>query len=159
MKVESLNKWLTLGANIGVVIGLALLIVELRQNTEMMQSQIHQSRTDTALAEQHATYNSDYMPAIIVKARNGEKLSDEEMVRYVTYFRAFNRNQDNNLWQYNRGLLSPNTPRSVRGAVRTVVGAHKLGIEMWERQKHSFTDEYVAFVEESIADLRDEHLR
>jgi hypothetical protein len=158
MNHENVSRWLALGANFGVLIGLFLLIVEIRQNTEMMQSQIHQSRTDTALAEQHATYNSDYMPAIIVKAQNGEALT-EEAVRYVTYFRAFNRNQDNNLWQYNQGLLTGNTPRSVRGAVRAVVGGHRLGIETWDGQKLAYTDEYVAFVEEAISDLRNTHMQ
>ena len=158
MNLEKLGRWLALGANFGVLVGLFLLIFEIRQNTEMMQSQIHQSRTDTALAEQHATYNSEYMPAIIVKVRDGDALTAEELVRYITYFRAFNRNQDNNLWQYNRGFLGENTPRSIRGAVRTVIGAHGLGIETWDQQKMGYTDEYVAFVEKAISDLREKHL-
>jgi len=36
MKSEKLNPWLSLGANVGVVIGLALLVMEIRQNTGMM---------------------------------------------------------------------------------------------------------------------------
>ena len=65
MNSEKLNSWLTLGANIGVLIGLVLLIVEIQQNTEMMRAQINQSRTEAAQSEQQATYNSDYMPAIL----------------------------------------------------------------------------------------------
>jgi len=154
MDADSVNKWLTLSANFGVVIGLILLIVEIGQNTEMMRAQINQSRTDTALAEQHATYNSDHMPAILAKVVRGEKLSGEEEIRYETYFRAFNRNQDNNLWQYSQGYLGENIPRSIKSAVRAVVGGHTLGIETWDRQKHSYTDEYIAFVDATIADLR-----
>jgi len=154
MNADSVNKWLTLSANIGVVIGLILLIVEIGQNTEMMRAQINQSRTDTALAEQHATYNSDYMPAILAKVRGGEELSDEEKIRYTTYFRAFNRNQDNNLWQYSQGYLGENLPRSIRSAVRYVVGGHDLGIETWHEQKHAYTDDYIAFVDAAIADIR-----
>ncbi len=60
LETEKLNSWLSLGANVGVVIGLVLLIVEINQNTAMMQSQIHQSRTDTSLSEQQANYNSIY---------------------------------------------------------------------------------------------------
>ncbi len=154
MDADSVNKWLTLSANIGVVIGLVLLIVEIGQNTEMMRAQINQSRTDTALAEQHATYNSDHMPAILAKVTKGEEISDEEKIRYATYFRAFNRNQDNNLWQYNQGYLGENIPRSINSAVRAVVGSNALGIKTWDEQKHAYTDEYIAFVDTAIADLR-----
>ena len=75
------------------------------------------------------------------------------MIRYERLFRAFNRNQDNNLWQYNAGYLGDNIPRSIRGAVRVVIAGHELGIESWEVQKYSYTAEYVAFVEDAIADL------
>jgi len=154
MNTDNVNKWLTLSANIGVVIGLVLLIVEIGQNTEMMRAQINQSRTEAAQSEQQATYNSDYMPAVLVKRDKGERLSDEEIRRYRAYIRSFNRNMDNQLWQYNHGLLGENIPRSIRGAVRRVIGNYELSIQIWDDQKFGFTDEYVKYVEDAISDLR-----
>ena len=154
MNADNVNKWLTLSANIGVVIGLVLLIVEISQNTEMMRAQINQSRTDTAMSEQQAVFNSDYIPALLAKRDRGEPYSDEEMIRYTTIFRSGNRNQDNNLWQYDQGFLGENIPRSIRGFARAVIGGSEIGIKTWDSQKYSYTDEYVAFVEEAIADLR-----
>ena len=154
MEKTKLNSWLTLLANFGVVVGLVLLIVELRQNTAMMESQIHQSRTEAAQSEQQAVFNSDYMPQILLKVQSGDSLTAEELQRYVTYFRAFNRNMDNQLWQYRRGLLGENIPRSVRGAVREVVGGSPLSRELWERTKDSYTDQYIAFVEAALLDVR-----
>jgi hypothetical protein len=120
----------------------------------MMQSQIHQSRTDTSLSEQQANYNSDYIPDIVVKVQSGEALTEAERFRYGNYIRALNRNLDNQLWQYNHGFLGENIPRSVRNAVRKAVANSSLGISIWDEQKFTYTDEYVAFVEEAIADLR-----
>ena len=154
MKGEKLNSWLSLGATVGVVIGLVLLVMEIRQNTDMMEAQINQSRTEAAMSEQQAFFNSEFMPAILVKVESGEQLSAEEMLRYQADFRSFNRNVDNQLWQYSRGFLGNNIPRSVRGAVREVIGGSQLGIDEWERQKESYTDEYIVFVDEAIADLR-----
>ncbi len=154
MKAEKLNSWLSLGANIGVVIGLILLIVEIGQNTEMLRAQINQSRTDTALSDQQAGYNSDYIPTIRAKIASGEHLSDEEMIRYEGWFRAFNRNMDNQLWQYNQGLLGENIPRSIRSGVREVIGGSVPGLEQWDAEKLAFTDEYIAFVDDTIEDLR-----
>ena len=40
MNVDKLNRWLTLGANVGVVIGLIVLIVELRQNSSLTRAEM-----------------------------------------------------------------------------------------------------------------------
>ena len=45
-KSDNINRWLTLGANVGVVIGLVLLILELNQNSNLVRAQIHQARSD-----------------------------------------------------------------------------------------------------------------
>ena len=156
MDSDRLNRWLTLGANVGVLVGIILLIVEIGQNTEMMRAQINQMRADSAMNYQYAYFNSEYLPAIMQKIRNGDELSDEEVARYSSYFRAFNRNQDNNLWQYNQGYLGDNIPRAIEGAIREVVGGSAISIAMWDLQKSGYTDEYVAFVEEAIVDLRDQ---
>lgn len=40
MDSDRLNKWLTLGANVGVLIGIILLVIELNQNRDMMRSHL-----------------------------------------------------------------------------------------------------------------------
>jgi len=47
MNTEKLNRWLALGANVGVLIGLILLVYEVRQNSALMQAQISMERTNT----------------------------------------------------------------------------------------------------------------
>lgn len=153
MNTQKLNSWLSLAANLGVVVGLLVLVIELQQNTAMMESQIHQGRTEAAQSEQQAVFNSDYIPQILVKVANGEALTAEEIHRYETYFRAFNRNMDNQLWQFHRGFLSQNIPRSVRDAVREVIAGNRLSLDLWEKTKSSYTDEYIGFVDAALADL------
>jgi hypothetical protein len=149
---DKLNRWLTLTANIGVVIGLVLLFVELQQNTEMMRAQITHSRSETAQSENQAVFNSDHIPGVISKVRSGIKLSEEDLIRYEFYFRAFNRNQDNVLWQYREGFLSENVPDSIRAAVKSEVGASALSRDLWKRSKSAYSREYVTFVDEVLGD-------
>ena len=42
MKTETVNRWLTLAANLGVLVGIGLLYVELRQNSELMRLQFYE---------------------------------------------------------------------------------------------------------------------
>ena len=105
MKTEILNRWLSLGANVGVLIGIVFLAIEIQQNTEMTRAQMIQSRAEASVTVADMTVNSEHIPAIIVKNRSGERLTAEESVRYDVWLRATLRNQDNNIQQYNQGLL------------------------------------------------------
>ena len=52
MNTDNLNRWLTLCANIGVVIGIIFLALELQQNNELLESQAQETQ---ALSIQNAT--------------------------------------------------------------------------------------------------------
>ena len=52
MNTDTVNRWLTLGANIGVLIGIIFLAFELQQNNELLQSQVQETQ---ALSIQAAT--------------------------------------------------------------------------------------------------------
>ena len=45
MTADNLNRWLTLGANTGVVIGIVFLALELQQNNELLQSQTRETQS------------------------------------------------------------------------------------------------------------------
>jgi hypothetical protein len=40
MDSDRINRWLTLGANVGVLVGIILLVLELNQNSVLMRAQI-----------------------------------------------------------------------------------------------------------------------
>ena len=40
MDSDSLNKWLTLAANVGIMIGLILVVIQIRQNSDLVRTQL-----------------------------------------------------------------------------------------------------------------------
>lgn len=150
MNFDQFNKWLTLVANIGIIVGLVLVAYELQQNSELMRIQINQARADSAMVSNEQSFNSPFLPPILVKIKNGERLDDEEWIRYVDYFRAMNRNQDNVLDQYRAGMLGENTPRSIADYARVFVGSTEVSRRAWLATKHAYTDEYVEFIEAAL---------
>ena len=48
MKTDRVNKWLTLAANFGVLIGVFLLVAELRQNTSISELNFYMERRTMA---------------------------------------------------------------------------------------------------------------
>ena len=61
MSLDKFNRWITVSANIGIVIGLALLIFEIKQNSELVRAQIHQSRTDAYVSNSIAFADSELL--------------------------------------------------------------------------------------------------
>jgi len=101
---DRLNRWLTLGANVGVLAGIILLVVELEQNREMTQAQ---TRTQLAqgLVELFTTNMNDSAYAdILLRGNNGEPLSELEQYQYHRHRNAFNAYHENVIYQYQIGL-------------------------------------------------------
>lgn len=152
MNTENLNRWLSLGANLGVLVGIVILAIEIQQNTEMTRAQITQSRAEVSIAMADMTINSDYLPAIRAKITNGDALSQEETIRYQDFLRAVFRGQDNNIQQYKQGLLGDHIPRALSETVRAIILSSPVALNYWDQSKLQFSDDYIEFVDQIIAE-------
>ena len=52
MDIEKTNHWLTLVTNVGVLIGIGLLVYELNQNTNLMRAEMHAMRAEAKATRQ-----------------------------------------------------------------------------------------------------------
>ena len=114
MDSDGINKWLTLGANIGVLIGIVLLLIEIDQNSDLLKAQIHQARADAHVGHRLNDVESDKWTAIRMKLQeNGyqqdlssiESLTPEELFRFRDYLAARHTDLDNLHYQYQQGYL------------------------------------------------------
>ena len=64
MTADRLNRWLTLGANLGVLVGLALLILEIDQNSDLVRVQIEQARSESYVNWLRQSADSEHIPPI-----------------------------------------------------------------------------------------------
>ncbi len=112
MDFGKVNRWLTLAANLGVLGGIILILIELNQNSDLMRAQMTQERANHLVDMFDANIHSDYWPKIAAKREesNSEKewiasLTGEEYQRvFYVYLREINdvRNQ---FYQYQQGYL------------------------------------------------------
>jgi len=135
---DNVNKWLTLAANVGVLIGLLLLVAELNQNRAVLRAQIHQSRADSFVSTRVALGDSEFLLPALTKLRaagglddpaEGLKALDEiERERVRTFFQAGYADFDNQYYQYRLGYLDENFYRS--RVVRTIRAVTPIWIEL-----------------------------
>ena len=115
MDSDRISRWMTLGANFGVLIGLWLLIVEINQNSELMQIQIEQSRSESYVEWQRERAANDALAALSAKievlgARGFSEVYDDlepiERSRVRAMMTARFYDYENVYSQYERGFVS-----------------------------------------------------
>ena len=114
MNADSVNRWLTLSANLGVVVGLILLLVELNQNSDLVRAQIHQARSDAHVGNRLEIADSEYLLAAAGKFMDAggydnlsamDQLSAIEAARVKELLTAYHQDYDNLFYQYQKGYL------------------------------------------------------
>ena len=114
MTTDSVNRWLTLSANVGVVIGLILLLIELDQNSDLVRAQIHQARSDAHVWMKEESANSEFLLPALEKFRLAggssdldamDSLTPIEAARVTLSMEAAHQDYDNLFYQYQQGYL------------------------------------------------------
>jgi len=115
MHSDKLNRWLTLGTNVSVLVGIFLLIVEINQNNELVRTQIEQARSDAFVLWQREIASGDHVAALFAKLtaidedwRNIDSthLDPVEMERFGAVASARFYDYENMYAQYERGFVS-----------------------------------------------------
>ena len=104
MNLDNLNKWLTLIANIGVLIGIIVVAVQLQQTQVQMSAQASTTRTEL-VSESFFVRLDQNIDELLVKIRNGENLTEIENSRVRTYFGRVMRYMENLHYQHQLGVL------------------------------------------------------
>ena len=105
-RTERLNQWLTLAANLGVLLGLIVLIIEVRQNAALTRAAMDQQKNDF-LAQIEFNIARPEMSAIWVKAiRTPEALSDTETQAVGSVLVAIMLQWDQMFMMRDAGLIS-----------------------------------------------------
>ena len=157
MTADSLNRWLTFSANVGVVIGLILLVAELNQNSELVRAQIHQSRSDNYVSNMIAISDTEFLlPAYEKLSVAGgitditalEALDQIERERIRRYSQARLADYDNLFYQYRLGYLDEEFYQT-----RVAVSIRRM-TPVWEefRLLPSATRSFVAEIQRIIAE-------
>lgn len=139
MNVDRLNQWLTLGANVGVLLGLGVLIIEINQSNALALAQIEQTRSDGLREWRQEWVTNDHIVPLLAKVNSIrppsaymalnlverqavtasalEKLEPEDRLRYRLFLATSYWDYENLFAQYQRGLVSDEywESRGIRG--------------------------------------------
>ena len=140
MKLANFNEWLTLTANIGVLIGIFFLAYEIRQSTE---AQLAVSRQGMLEADLEILTSVIDHPQIFINYR-AEELSQEEQARQNSYWIAMTRVREYAWFQYQSGQMDERTWQSYLRPLIQMLN-RDLARKNWE-QSNNMDPEFRAYV-------------
>ena len=119
MESNRLNQWLTLGANIGVLVGIILLLVELNQTQEIaraeIRNEIYQGLTDSLDLMDRDTAD------IIARLKAGDVISQADAILVDRWAESIFRYWENADYQYLMGLYDESEYTRQQVIIRQVI--------------------------------------
>lgn len=133
MSIDKINSWLTLTANIGVVLGIVFLGIEIQQSRIATEGATYLARS-TEIQESNQNFAlSEFLPEIYEKLETEgiESLGKVEFRRIRAWEAARNLRMESQIQQSNLGLLDNRTRNDVlRAAANLLPLWESLGINI-----------------------------
>ena len=147
MNADRINRWLSLTARVGVIISLLFLGYEINQSTKATMAAASQGLTDQSLNFFEAQLDHDVVSQAVYKQRQGDELSGYELhqldlLQHIN-FRLF----ESAFLQYKRGFYEDREWERYRRIIAKQMANNPGTLQMWERTKGGWTDEFAAEVE------------
>ena len=150
MKKIDLGQTISIFANIGVIAGIVFLALELRQNNELLTVQARSNTLSARTRANELIIESPWLPEIYAKARNGEPLESDEVVRLQAVHQYLFTMMQWTYEDYTALGLDPAAPVGrYRAAFRGEILTPGLR-ETWPTWKQSAPQEFVQFIEENV---------
>ena len=142
MESDRLTRWLTIGGNIAVVIGLFLLVYELKQTRELTQAQMRAEISNGIYDLLAMTADNEQLADLMYRADSGEPLTDAEYFQYASRTRAMFRYFENVHYQYRVGLYDNHEFERQRLAWGNYMNGSARASKVWCDYQHVVSEEF-----------------
>ena len=137
---------------LAVVITLAYLAIQIRQNTKVAQASTRQGVTNSAMEGGKFIAECPDIAVFLQKLNSGEELEPHELMRLnaLAYFST--RNWENIHYQYLQGMLTENEWAAFRKNLK-ILYQGKLWQDYWDREKEIYTDIFKKEIEALLKEI------
>jgi hypothetical protein len=145
MKKIDLGQGVGILANLGVLAGVLLLVYELNQNRQLMESQTRSDLSQQVMNMIVNTYLEN--PELVQRAEKGEQLSEDEYWRLTNISLVEFRYHENVFYQYRRGLYEESEYLAQRDFLRDTVYSQRYKVDVWCAVRAGFSPQFVAEID------------
>lgn len=140
---DRFNRWLTLGANLAVLVGIALLILELQQNRSAMRAETR-SNISQSISEQLLQIALEpELSEIRYRADSGDSLTEVEAYRYGLMQLGLFRYWENVHYQYRVGLYDESEYSAHKKVWADYINYSRYLQKQWCSSRDAMSDDFV----------------
>jgi hypothetical protein len=147
MEPDKVNRWLTLGANVGVLVGIILLVIELDQNRDMIRAQTRNDISQQLSNRLLLVASNSELNSVTRRAKLGEELSADEEQQVWLYQVANLRDWENMHYQYRHGMFDEIEFEAEKTSWQFVIKDNKSFVNTWCRTRQNYSPEFSAEIE------------
>ena len=152
MDTTKLARWLSLGANIGVLAGIILLVMELNQNREMTRAQIRHELAMGIVDLLQTPASDEQLAGVLFRAYSGESLTAEEQFQFELRTNALLRYWEDVHYQYRAGLYDETEFARQRDAWKASIAKSARTQEYWCRVRSLYSPEFMSELDNLLVD-------
>jgi hypothetical protein len=142
VNLDKANKWLSVIANLGVVVGIVFLAYELRQNTLSTDLEVASNFQSSFTEIEMLIAGDSEFSEILVKGRSGLELTDQERLRLAVFYTNVLRHWQNVHYQYFTNALDEHMWLGQREYF-TLVLSEDLGLrEHWKATQSHYSPRF-----------------
>jgi len=145
MDPDRLNRWITLAANVGVLVGIFLLVIELRQNTESAELQAAQSYV--SLSHQLDFRIVDDPSLIDLFLTPPDEMTAEDLVRLDRWHFGVFRTWENGFFLHSRGVLDDDLWSGQAAFMAHMMQSSEDERAYYQSNRDYFSREFVEFLD------------
>jgi hypothetical protein len=153
MKSERISLWLSLLANFGVLVGLALLVIELRHNTLATQAALYQESMSFARDHVELLIGDENRELAVIVFRgetDPDSLSAMELEKFLL-FTAWRMNTwETTFLNYDQGLIEERVWKTVDAWYSALLERGPGYKKWWEASRHGYDPPFQTHVERAF---------
>jgi hypothetical protein len=142
MDTDRLNKWVILGANIGVLVGIILLIFEIDQNRQAIRAQTRNDIAQGAIGVISLAIENPHLADILVRSNRGEELSESEEYMLNSRSETIFRYWENVNYQYRLGTYDEGEYSRHMVTMKAIATETASLRQYWCKNASMFSEEY-----------------
>jgi hypothetical protein len=147
MDTEKLNRWLTLGANVGVLVGIVFLAIEISQNNDQLKQQSFQTWVATNMALNMSTLDPGRAEMFTRGFTDSVELTEDSWIAFAYWNIGFMQMAQAIDYLYRSGSLEEDLWAQEIDRARLILGLP--GVRQWwdSGGRTQFTPDFVELME------------
>lgn len=150
MNLDLLNRWITVVANVGVLVGLLLLAFELNQNRDMIRAQTRNEIATGVMQLMSLPAENPQLASVVRRGDAGEELTPDEQFQYRRFQIATFRYYENAYYQYRQGMYDEAEFSKQKEAWRGYAGRSPGSVAVWCEMRSNFSTGFVEEMDTTI---------